>query len=354
MQRSIQVTLQRLFEEAPEIRIDEGDRWVIFSDLHAGKRTRKDDFLRNSAMFMTVLREYYDDGGWSLILNGDVEDLHRYWLHEVLSAWPDLYTLFGGFAARGALIKTIGNHDIVLSLPNAGYPLEDCLREAVRLRYGEEILFVFHGHQASRVYQRFNTLGGFLLRYLVKPLGIKAYSVSRDKARKYRIESRVYDFSQGRRIASIIGHTHRPLFESLSKLDTLQFRIEQLCRSYPAAAPQERPRLSAEIRESKEELARLFENDGQGPSHRSIYHSHLLVPCLFNSGTVTGKRGMTAIEIAGGRIALVYWFDRNRGSRYLESDEYRPERLDGTDYHRVVIDEDLLGYIFTRIRLLAD
>jgi hypothetical protein len=47
----------------------------------------------------------------------------------------------------------------------------------------------------------------------------------------------VYGFSSRRKIVSIIGHIHRPLFESLSKIDTLKYRIEQLCRHYPLASP---------------------------------------------------------------------------------------------------------------------
>ncbi len=346
------LTLQRLYEEARVIGLTDRDRWVIFSDLHVGNRTRRDDFLRNGPMFIRVLGEHYLPGGYSLLLNGDVEELHRFWLVDILKAWGDLYGLLRQFVGRQRLVKTIGNHDVLLEL-EMDYPLRDTLSEAVRLQYGEDTLFLFHGHQASRLHGRVNQASGFLLRYVAKPLGLHPRSVSLDNERRFRVERRVYDFSQSQRIASIIGHTHRPLFESLSKQDALQIRIEQLCRVYPSSPGEERERLSVEIREAREELDRLYMKDGREPAWHSLYNSRLLVPCLFNSGTVIGKRGMTALEIAAGRISLVYWFDATRGSRFLDSLEYIPERLAGTDYYRVALEQDSLDYIFTRTRLLA-
>ena len=62
---------------------------------------------------------------------------------------------------------------------------------------------------------------------------------------------------------------------------------------------------------------------------------------------------MTAIEIAGGDISLVHWFDRTRGERHMSEDGRPAERLGATDYYRAVIKQDRLQYVFTRIRLLA-
>ena len=345
-------TLQELFDRARVVGLSDRDRWVVFSDLHVGNRTRRDDFLRNGPMFIRVLGEHYFPAGYSLLLNGDVEELHRFWLQDILKAWGDLYDLFRQFADRQGLLKTIGNHDALLEL-EPDYPLRGVLTEAVRLAYGEDTLFFFHGHQASRLQRRLNLASGFLLRYIAKPLGIHPRSVSLDNERRFRLEQRVYEFSQAHRIASVIGHTHRPLFESLSKQDALQIRIEQLCRVYPAGSALEREKLSVEIRQARDELEQLYEKDGREPAWRSLYNSRLLVPCLFNSGTVIGKRGMTALEIAEGRVALVYWFDAARGRRYLDSSGHELAHMPGTDYFRVTLEQDSLDYIFTRNRLLA-
>jgi predicted phosphodiesterase len=108
---------------------------------------------------------------------------------------------------------------------------------ARKLEYDSKTIFIFHGHQASFFWERFQTLCGFILRYIANPLGIKNYSVSHDSRIRFQTEKRVYNFSRHMQIVSLIGHTHRPLFESLSKVDCLKFKIEQLwpCFKTPLA-----------------------------------------------------------------------------------------------------------------------
>jgi hypothetical protein len=172
----------------------------------------------------------------------------------------------------------------------------------------------------------------------------------------------VYSFAHRRQVMALIGHTHRPMFESLSKLDILRFGIERLCRELSEAHGAHRHRLEAELLAEKADLQRLLEKRGRAEdAAATLYTSPLLVPCLFNSGCCIGKRGVTGLELAGGRISLVHWFDRTRNERYLGTDERSAARrsgrsseaLPGTPYHRMVLREDTLSYLFTRIRLLA-
>ncbi len=349
----ITTSLYPVFNQAPVMKLSRGARLVIFSDLHLGNRGRGDDFLKNSSLFMDILKHYYLSAGWALVLNGDIEELHRFSLQNIERSWPDLYALLAEFYDRGRLHKIVGNHDIALSLYGE-YPFHDRLLAALRLQFRGNDLFIFHGHQASGFQTRFNLLTGFLLRYVARPLGISSYSVSQNKLRQYRMERRVYAFSQANRIASIMGHTHRPLFESLSKVDFLRFRIEALCREYTTARPRAKRKLSADIRKHKAELDHIYGTKGEPKVRRSIYNSRLLIPCLFNSGCCIGKRGVTAIEISEGDIALVHWFDRKRSRKHFQLEEQEPQRLGESDYFRVVLNRDNLDYIFTRIRLLTD
>ena len=353
MQDPITSSLQTLYDDAPEIRLNRRDRLVVFSDLHVGNRRRGDDFLKNAELFMDVLRQHYLAQGYTLILNGDIEELLRFSLGEIEARWPDLYALFGRFYDAKRLYKVVGNHDIALPLYKE-YPFSEILIDALKLRHKRDVLFLFHGHQASSFQTRFSVLGGLTLRYLARPLGIKNYSVSRSTFRKYKTERRVYSFSHADRIASLIGHTHRPLFESLSKVDSLRFRIEQLCRQYTTARPWEKRRLSEDIQRHKTELQQIYEHRGELKSRRSIYNSKLLIPCLFNSGCCIGKRGITAIELQDGEIALVHWFDKNLSQKHFDLVDEVPQQLDGSDYYRVVLNRDSVDYIFTRIRLLAE
>ncbi len=77
------------------------------------------------------------------------------------------------------------------------------------------------------------------------------------------------------------------------------------------------------------------------------------MPCLFNSGCCIGRRGVTGLEVAEGSIALVHWFDRDRRGRFLASQRRSAEPLEGGPYHRVVLEQDSLAYLSTRVRLLA-
>ena len=201
---------------------------------------------------------------------------------------------------------------------------------------------------------RFNIASGVLLRFVARPLGIKSYSVSADKGKQFRVERKVYGFSAGRHIASIVGHTHRPLFESLSKADTLRYRIETLCREYAAADSGRRDDLRTEILGQKRILDRLYDKGEDRKRHLSIYNSKVLVPCLFNSGCAIGKKGITLIEICGESISLVHWFDGERGARHLSEGEDNAEHLSGTGYYRLILNREQLSYIFARIHLLAD
>jgi len=103
----------------------------------------------------------------------------------------------------------------------------------------------------------------------------------------------------------------------------------------------------------QQELQHTLEKDARNGSRGSLYGSGRLVPCLFNSGCATGKRGVTAIEIADGRITLVFWFDPARTTKYFNFNGYRPQPALGTPFFRVPLKEDSLDYIHARIRLLA-
>lgn len=344
--------LRRLPAKAGRRLLSPTDRILIASDLHLGDGGKRDDFRRNAELVSRALREYYLPRGYSLILNGDVEELQRFELAAVRRAWKPFFDLLAEFARGPGLHKIFGNHDFELSLRADPYPAAELL-ESLWLEYGENRLLLFHGHQASAFLTGFAPLVGFVLRYIATPLGIQAYSTSQDSRRKYRVERRAYAFAAGQRAVALIGHTHRPLFESLSKLDSLKYRIEALCRLYPEAAPTDRAALEQEIRRSRTELDRLYDK-GEGPrTSDTLYNSRLLVPCLFNSGCAVGKRGFTALEIRQGAIALVHWFDRTRSERYLHDGDQNAERLGDSDCYRVVLKEDSLDYVFTRIRLLT-
>jgi UDP-2,3-diacylglucosamine pyrophosphatase LpxH len=342
--------LTRLYRSTPAMPLRDDRPIVIFSDLHLGNGTRTDDFRNNSELFSRVLKQYYYDNDFTLVLNGDIEELQRFRLADILRRWADVYELFGAFEEDDRLFRLVGNHDMDL-MSRADHPF--AIREALRFSYHDNPIFIFHGHQTSTRFERFNKLVGFGLRYFANPLKIKNYSVAHDSVKRFRTEERVYEFASAKKVLSIIGHTHRPLFESMSKVDSIKFEIERLCRKYPKASRKKQLKIERSIGTYRSELEQINSDDDPTASVASLYNANLVVPCMFNSGTVIGKRGMTCLEIADGRIALVHWFDDTRSDKYLRYANYDTEPLRGTDYHRVEIKRDTLDYVFARIKLLA-
>ena len=344
--------LTRQFAESREFPIDKHKGWVIFSDLHMGDGSSTDDFKRNSSLFVNAIEKYYATRDHALVLNGDVEELQRFKLSKIVNRWQEVYKLFDLFHERNALYKTIGNHDLELQLMK-DLPFSYRHYESIKLNYQDNHLFIFHGHQASKKYQEHNELIGFTLKYFANPLGIKSYSVSHSSRKQYTIEKRAYGFSSFNKIVSVIGHTHRPLFESLHKVERLKFKIEQLCRDYASSSEPQPPRIKEEIKSHKKELKHYYKENKEHSLRNYVYNTMFHIPCVFNSGCVVGKRGMTCLEIEDDKIRLVHWFDKKISKKYLTQSGYKPQRLEGTDFYRLVINEESLNYIFTRIKFLS-
>lgn len=342
--------LQELLDATPVRALNDASRLVFFSDLHLGNGGRTDDFLANSAMFEHVLSRYYLEGGHTLILNGDIEELQRFRLDDILARWSPVYDCFDEFRSRDRLIRLIGNHD--MDLPHIrGHDFEPL--DALRYDFDGHTIFVFHGHQTAAWFARYNRLAGLGLRYIANPLRITNFSVAHDSVKRFRTEERAYNFASANRLLSIMGHTHRPLFESMSKVDSLKFEIERLCRKYPKASPKKKRSIEERIADHKQELKQIREEDDDRATVASLYNAHLLIPCTFNSGTVVGKRGMTCLEIENGRISLVHWFDELKSRKYMQYAHLKTEVLGTTPFHRVILKSESLDYIFTRIKLLA-
>ncbi len=344
--------LTKQFEESPKIPLSKHKKWVIFSDLHMGDGGSTDDFRRNAMLFSQALEKYYLKQDHALILNGDIEELQRFKVGNIYKRWRNVYELFDYFHHNGSLYKTIGNHDLELKLME-DLPFKYTHHESIRLTFENKTIFVFHGHQASKKYQEHNEFIGFTLKYFANPLGIKSYSVSLSSKKQYKIEKSTYRYSSFNKIVSVIGHTHRPLFESFHKVEHLKHKIEQLCRDFTSALEDQKKEVKKRIKAHRKELKQYYRENKNHNLQNYVYNTLFHVPCVFNSGCVVGKRGMTCLEIEEDKIRLVHWFDKNISKKYLTQSGYKPEILEGTDFYRLVINEESLDYIFTRIKFLS-
>ncbi|MFQ3620764.1 MAG: metallophosphoesterase [Spirochaetales bacterium] len=349
--KSIEEYLNALFEAAQQKQLQPSDKVVIFSDLHLGDGGKKDDFRKNADLFISALREYYLPGQFLLILNGDIEEYQKFLPFQVRRAWEPVFLLFEEFSRQGKLIQIWGNHDELLSLRPGRKGRET--HEAYRLLYKGKYIFIFHGHQTLPSFHRMNKVFGLVIRYLARPLGIMNGSVARDNKKKFKTEQKVYEYSTRKKILSIIGHTHRPLFESLSKMDVLKFRIESLCRRYPEAGPSEKELIAEEVKQLKQHLQQLLDSESEESLRGSIYESHFMVPSVFNSGSATGTGGITCLEIQEGHILLVHWVDEERGAHHLHSGNEQVLPIGKLGNFRIILKEESLDYVFARIGLLG-
>ncbi|MDR1839070.1 MAG: metallophosphoesterase [Treponema sp.] len=341
-----------VFNDDEVLDISGGGKVLIISDLHMGSGSR-DDLYYNGEMLTCLLEEYYFKKGWFLILNGDIEELQKYSIDYIHERWAGLYRVFNLFAEENRLYKIIGNHDEQLLFKKYGsYPYP--LHSVVKINTGIVSAFVYHGHQLSNIYARFNKLFGFSIRYILKPLGIKNITTARSPHKRFEIEKKAYAFSLNNHCLSIIGHTHRPLFESLGRFDYIKFEIERMCRDYPSSQGEDRSRIENEVTALRKELSKLKRKEKRDVLRQSLYGDELPVPCLFNSGSALDKKGINAIEMTNEDIALVYWFTEGKSKKFITRGGYEIEGIPGRPYRRAVLNHNKLDYIFAKIKLLGN
>ncbi|MDR2159777.1 MAG: metallophosphoesterase [Treponema sp.] len=337
------------FDPAAVLDISGGGKVLVLSDLHMGTG-KGDDLAHNRELILHLLGDYYLKNGWYLVLNGDIEELQRYSLGAVRENWSLLVKVFDRFAAERRLYKIVGNHDEDLLFEH-GYPYS--LYHAIRIETGSIPVYVYHGHQSSKVYTNYNHVLRVLIRYFLKPFGIRNISSARNVYRRFYVEKKAYAFSLENNCISIIGHTHRPLFESLGRFDFIKFEIERLCRDYTTAAGEDRRRIAAEVAALREDLGKIGRKERRHVLRQSLYGDDLPVPCLFNSGSAIDRKGINAIEMDRDHIALVYWFTDGKEKRFIRRGRYKVTRLGKTEFRRTVLNQDRLDYIGARIELLG-
>lgn len=342
--------LTRIYQNAKTHRINSRSKILILSDFHLGNRKSRDDFVKNSNLCIYLLKQYADNN-FTLILNGDIEELHRVSLTTIQRKWFDLYELFGRFASKNRLIKIIGNHDADLTKHNNR--IIGKLFNGIILLYKKNRILVFHGHQPSGYINTFQNLSKIFLRYIANPLRIKNISRTYENNRILKTEKAVYDFSKSAKIVSIIGHTHRPLFESLSEIDMLKYKIEHLLRIYPTVNPKDKKNIRESLELYKRELIILHKENTIISSKEPLYNQDIVMPYIFNSGCVIGKRGVNGIVIENGTISLMQWFTSAQKKKYYKYHEAAAKLIPGTDFYKMNLRSDNLDYIFNRINFLG-
>jgi predicted phosphodiesterase len=307
-------------------------KFIIFSDQHKGGGNGADDFLSCEKNYNTAL-DYYYQNGFHFISLGDSEELWENLLGAVKKNHAASIEKEKQFIPKNAFIKIFGNHDLFWDNdPFAPLQIKDMYGKDIPVHEGVVLetdleghrvqIFCTHGHQGDKVSDG-NLFSKFFISRIWAPLQmflrINPNTPAYDANLKTLHNTIMFEWSaQQNEMLLITGHTHQPVFESLT-------HIERLYRQLLFARQQKDEKmikgLETEIQKRKFGYAEIPE-----------MYLHVK-PTYFNSGCCCFSDGdITGIEIADGCLRLVEWSEKDGRSE------------------RMILEESSLAELFKNLR----
>jgi predicted phosphodiesterase len=252
---------------------------------------------------------------------GDNEELWENRLSKIKKYNKATFEAEKKFIANNKFLKIFGNHDLYwdndplawLQLKNIyGEKIEVYEGVVLPVNIGNKTLKIFctHGHQGDASSDG-NWFSKFFVANIWAPLQallrINPNTPAYDAVKKTLHNAIMYEWSsEQNNILLITGHTHQPVFESLTHL-------ERLYRQYQAAKKENNTLLSEfekEIRKRDPGFIKVeVDYDGTKPSY---FNSGC---CCFSDGDISG------IEIADGCIRLIKWEMQDQTSQRIVLEE---------------------------------
>jgi predicted phosphodiesterase len=282
-------------------------KFIIFSDQHKGAGDGADDFAEAAPNYLAAL-EYYNSKEFFYICLGDSEELWENTLGKVKEQYSNTFEAEKKFARRDAFIKIFGNHDLYWDNdPFASFQLKKIYEQEIKIyegvvlatEIGEKQLRIFctHGHQGDAQSDG-NWFSKFFVARIWGPfqsyLRINPNTPAYNNEKKTLHNEIMYEWSSRQADTLLVtGHTHQPVFESLTQIERLYRRL-QGARS--TENKEESVALEAEIRKIEIDFS-------------AIAIDYLTMrPSYFNSGCCCFSDGdITGIEIADSCIRLIKW-----------------------------------------------
>ncbi len=317
-ERKVHSRLSALYQKISAADCDEGltltlepdHKFVIISDLHKGNGNGADDFMESKQNYINALNYYYENG-FTLIALGDIEELWENNISEVVATHNDTILLERKFVAENRLFKLFGNHDLYwhTNVESKGW-LEKMygtvlpIYEALRLKYESEKgtihFYLTHGHQGDGTSDGSKFSEWFVANIWSKLqayLDLKTNNPSKDYLLRNHHNKLMYKWSELQTaLVLITGHTHKPVFESMSHIERLNKELEQ---AYTANNYRRIDYLEGELSKRK---AEYVQNEPYS----------LKKPSYFNAGCCCYSDGdMTVLELVNGEIQLVKWMSIN-------------------------------------------
>lgn len=312
--RRVNKALSALYNNLRNLKIEKGSlisfkasqRFVIFSDQHKGVKDGADVFFLAEKNYIAAL-DYYNGQNYFYINLGDSEEL---WENNLASVCKNNTLSFEAekrFLNRNAFFKIFGNHDLYwgndlladLNLKEIyGTPLavfEGCILQTEIS--GQNLnIFITHGHQGD-----LQSDGNWFSKWFISNIwaSLQAYlqinvnTPANNDQLKTLHNSIMSDWSAKQKNTLLItGHTHQPVFKSLTHLESL---YHQLWQAKAANNSKNITYLEQQIN------LRIIKGDPE-PDFTTYQ------PFYFNTGCCCFADGdITGIEIADEKIRLVRW-----------------------------------------------
>ena len=332
-------------------------RIIVFSDQHRGGKNGADDFMKAEESYLKALDHYFQNK-FLFISLGDSEEL---WENTLLSVKKHNATTFESekrFILQDRLFKVYGNHDlywdnsplatqslksiygkklkvfegIVIEKDNGDnrqlatgnkqlaignkqkdkpdlspFNIKKEDQEALPIGHCPLTIFLTHGHQGDASSDG-NWFSKFFVANIWAPLQsylrINPNTPAYDEDTKTLHNLIMYEWSaKYKSLVLITGHTHQPVFESLTHPERLYRKLGEALK---ANNKEEADRVEQEIKR-------------RGRDYKTTPAQFLSVkPSYFNSGCCCFRDGdITGIEITYEKIMLVKW-SVSKGREVLE------------------------------------
>jgi predicted phosphodiesterase len=302
-------------------------KFIIFSDQHKGAKDGSDDFRMAEANYIYALEQYFNEG-FHFISLGDSEELWENLIWSVIAKNKLSAAAEQKFVTARRFTKVFGNHDLFWDNdPLASFYLKKIYGEAVTAYEGvvlqtvfegnETNLFLTHGHQGDGQSDG-NPFSAWIVSRIWAPLqsylNINPNTPAYQKEMKSAHNRFMYEWSkEAINPVLITGHTHQPVFASLTHL-------ERLYKKLIAAEKENNQQLIEKLK--KEIDFRRNEYDYVAANYLNMR------PFYFNTGCCCFSDGdITGIEIADGMIRLVKWKNKIPNSERMVLEEMSLEKL---------------------------
>jgi predicted phosphodiesterase len=292
---------------------EQAGKFIVFSDQHKGGRNGADDFKEAEKNYLAALNHYSEQDFYFINL-GDSEELWENTIRKVRKKNQSTFDAEKKFLEHNNYIKVYGNHDLYWNTsPLAGWHLKGMYGEKIKVYEGvvlktlvgekedhqgiELTIFLTHGHQGDGQSDG-NWFSKFFVAYIWAPLQallrINPNTPAYDAEKKTLHNSIMYDWaSEQKEMLLITGHTHQPVFASLTHLERL---YKQLQLAEKAGDEIKKKEVRAEI------VMREREFTAVALDYMTMKPSYFNTGCCcFSDGDITG------IEIADGYIRLIKW-----------------------------------------------